>query len=237
MYQMRVCVDKNRKKWLSLLEKSLVEEVRSGGIVTAYYENNDRCELYFAGNGKVGALKRKIKAKIIKLITSAVKEEYIRKRIDSYSSNAYLMGVYVRVLKEFNKVEEERFLQESLKIYDSFALDGFYMFAMKRLKDMWNDLVLLSEDNCDLIKDESSFRLLLKYMLSCLPSKSEEISIDYKKGKYELESQGKRFTIKTTDEVIYMLIELAPLKISLTQNAGKTDLNEMIFGIFDAKKV
>ena len=43
--------------------------------------------------------------------------------------------------------------------------------------------------------------------------------------------------VKEKEDVIYSLIDIAPTRIVLTNSAGKTNIDSMIFGIFDANRV
>jgi hypothetical protein len=120
------------------------------------------------------------------------------------------------------------------EIYDNFCADGFFKFRMREIAEGWEKLVGLSRDNSDLIRDEQSFATLLRYMLSCLPSRSESVSIDYCDDKYLIKSDKISKSYKSPDEVIFALIDLAPNKVYLSAAAGKTRIDEKIFGIFDA---
>ena len=237
MFQMQIGVDNGRKAWLSRLEDSLCDYIKNNSAVTAHSRTVDRT-IFSLGLSKSSEVAREEIRDIIKnFYLTDVKGEYLMERVKEYSDNEYLLNVYVRILKEFNRSEEQRMIEDSLVLYQNFALDGFYNFSITGLKRMWHDLVLLTQDNADLIRDESSFRLLLKYMLSCLPSKTEEVSIDFSNKEFSVLSDGKEHMCKTAQEVVYLLIDLAPKKILLTHSAASTELDELIFSIFDAKKV
>lgn len=237
MYQMQISVSLKNAEWLYLLKKELNSVLKKYNALSSNVDTKYRATLSIAFQDNDNFKLKELEPILCKFFLKHVKKDYLLSKIKKFSSNPFLLNIYVHVLKEFNKTEEERELKSKMVVFNNFALDGFYNFRMNNVKNMWNDLVLLTEDNADLIKEESSFKLLLKYMISCLPSKTEETKIDYKYNKFVIKSGSQTKVVKEKEDVIYSLIDIAPTRIVLTNSAGKTNIDSMIFGIFDANRV
>ena len=237
MYQITFGTDISKNTWIESLHAIVGDTVKNNGGIMVVNNQNGRSSLSVALNSAHKKMKSILKEKVIDMYLTTVKEEYLYQKIKNYSSNEFLIKIYIKILQAFNTVEESNILFEKVELFPNTALDGVYEFRLNKLKEKWNELVGLSIENKDLIQEDSSFTMLLKYMISCLPSKTDSVSIDYDGNNYILSTDNGNKVAKTKEAVIINLIELAPCKIFLSKNAGNTKLDESIFSIFDASLV
>lgn len=237
MYQITFGTNINKNAWLKSLSSMVEPAVKNNGGVIVFSNSNGRSCLSVGVRSASKKFKNLLKEKVVDMYLTTVKEEYLYHRIKNYSSNKFLLKIYVKILQAFNTSEESAILFDNIELFSNTALDGVYEFKLKKLKDKWNELVGLSIENRDLIQEDCSFTMLLKYMISCLPSKTDKVSIDYDGEKYLLSTELGDRIARSKEEVIYFLIDLAPCKIYLSSTAGETRLDESIFSIFDASLV
>ena len=237
MYQITFGTDISRNSWIESLSSIVEDTVKNNGGLMVINKGNGRSNLSVALSKTNKGIKSVLKENVINMYLTTVKEEYLYQRIKNYASNEFLMRIYIKILQAFNTTEESNILFENVELFPNTALDGVYDFKLNPLKEKWNELVGLSIDNKDLLQEDASFSMLLKYMLSCLPSKTESVSIDYFNDKFLIKSSNNEKIAKSIEEVMFILIELAPNKIFLSKSVGNTKLDERIFSIFDASLV
>ena len=237
MYQITFGTDISRNSWIESLSSIVEDTVKNNGGLMVINKGNGRSNLSVALSKTNKGIKSVLKENVINMYLTTVKEEYLYQRIKNYASNEFLMRIYIKILQAFNTTEESNILFENVELFPNTALDGVYDFKLNPLKEKWNELVGLSIDNKDLLQEDASFSMLLKYMLSCLPSKTESVSIDYFNDKFLIKSSNNEKIAKSIEEVMFILIELAPNKIFLSKSVGNTKLDERIFSIFDARLV
>lgn len=237
MYQITFGTDISRNSWIESLSSIVEDTVKNNGGLMVINKGNGRSNLSVALSKTNKGIKSVLKENVINMYLTTVKEEYLYQRIRNYASNEFLMRIYIKILQAFNTTEESNILFENVELFPNTALDGVYDFKLNPLKEKWNELVGLSIDNKDLFQEDASFSMLLKYMLSCLPSKTESVSIDYFNDKFLIKSSNNEKIAKSIEEVMFILIELAPNKIFLSKSVGNTKLDERIFSIFDASLV
>ncbi len=237
MYQMTIGTDKSFSGWIELLDKKLRPMVKDNGVVVIE-ENKDRILLGIGVYNDINFEERVSKI-LCDFYLLDLKEEYLYLNIRKYRANNNLTRMYVKVLKMFNTHEEKKIFTELFRMYPNFSLDGFYKFRFGIVKEKWNDLLLLSYNNLDLLCDDKTLIFLIRYLLTCLPKTSECVYIDCENAdKYKLSFRGgKEFVVNTCEEVAYILIENTTNSIIISRKAANSGLVDKINSFFDVKIV
>ncbi len=237
MYQIKICADSRHRDWITQLYDSLKAFVTEKNGVIFTSEEKDRVFVSVGAQVHPQSLKKKLKEEVCNLFLSYVKRSYLCDAIEPFARNRYLLRVYLYILSGLNRTEEYEFLRSSMLLSSHFALDGYYRFRMEEVRRRWDELIELTAQNGDLLQEDGSFSLLLKYMLSCLPSKTDCAYVDYDEGRFCVSARGEMRETDHAEEVILFLVDLAPNKIALSKKATNTDLDDKISGIFDAEFV
>lgn len=236
MYQITIGTEKGFENWISLLDSKIRPIIRNDGVVICE-EDNGRV---FLGIGIVQEkdLDEAVYRVLFNFFLKDLKEEYLYSNIKRYATNEYLVRVYIKVLNLFNIEEERRILSERFCLYPNFSLDGFYRFRLRALREKWDDLVLLSVNNIDLIRDDYSLLMLIKHLISCLPTDNESVFVDYFEGEYRITlSTGEILFAKDSESVIFILLDHLPERIHLSKESVKSGLSDSITSVFDVKYV
>ena len=229
-----------KSKWILLL-KSKVENLvkNSKGIITTIYSNNEITLLV----GLSTAQKMQIKPVMLSIITDIIvdvyKAEYIVKQFDFKVSEDLLFGAFVKALCVFDIDVDRQIIYQKLLPYESINLDSFFDFKLKFLKQKWDDLVALANDNYIYLLSNNNFAELIKFLISNLESKENIVSVQYLDSRYKLEANGKEIKMPLAcdncddQNLIESLIYFCPKKIVLDNSRlwdnGVVDTINLLF--------
>jgi hypothetical protein len=232
MYQITLGTDKRYCEWISVLASRIKDKISTSILVVE--ESERRVYLGVALKNKENA--DKIIFNILyDFFLKDVKAEYLYSTIKRYDANEFLVQVYIKILKLFNTVDEKMTLSEKLKMYSNFSLDGFYKFKLAPLRGKWDELLNLTYNNLDLLKDEDSFSLLIENLISCLPLVYDRVRIDCEKSAFVLQFDDldKKF-FESEDAVVFEIVENLPKKIQISKNSSNKHLYcklKRLFGV------
>lgn len=235
MYQITIGAEKCRSNWIGLIGRKIRPIIKNSGVMIVE-EASDRIFLGVGTNGS--NFNDEIYGILFNFFLKDLKEEYLYSHIKRYAINEYLVRVYVKVLNLFNTEEEKEILNKCFCLYSNFSLDGFYKFRLKKLKEKWHDLVLLSANNVDLLCNDYSMTVLIKHLLACLPTVCDSVNVDYLSGEYQLSfSDGEVVSVQNKDDVVMLIIDHLPDCVHLSNICAKNGVSEQITSIFDVKYV
>ncbi|MBE5731393.1 MAG: hypothetical protein E7353_00025 [Clostridiales bacterium] len=236
MYQITIGAEKRLESWISLVDKRLRPFVKNNGVIVLE-EDRNRILLGVGVNDDINF--NEVVSKVLRdFYLFDLKEDYLLLNIKKYIKDNFLLRIYVKVLKMFNVDEEKRLFLDRFRMCSNFSLDGFYKFRLGILKEKWNDLLVLTYNNIDLISDEYALVMLIKHLLSCLPIVSECVLIDYVDDKYKLVfREGKELLANNIEDVVCLLVENIPISVLVSKVASKTGIVEQINRVFSVKIV
>ena len=155
---------------------------------------------------------------IIKVICNFYKEEYLDKNLHIPSHEKMSLTAFKKALINFDKETDFYIISKNLHLDKTLFLDAFYDFRLSALRDKWNELVMLANDNSDYLIGDEAFFDLLKFLIDNLEIGENEISVFEKENGYtiKLPDRSDMFCESLTNEgLISTLIELSPKKINL----------------------
>lgn len=235
MYQITLASDKRFFDWVDIIAGRIKAEIENSVVIK--YKERERVYLGVALKEK-GNADKVVFDVLYDFFLKDVKGQYLYSIIKRYAINEFLVQVYIQILKCFNTVEEKDILRQSMKLYSHFSLDGFYKFRLAPLKEKWDELVALTYNNIDLLKDEESFVLLIENLISCLPISTKSAYVEYNDDTFGLKfSNGKNMQCNSEEEVIFSLIENLPERVILSKNIAKKDKCLRIESVFGARFV
>ena len=143
----------------------------------------------------------------------------------------------INTLATFNCTAERLFITSKLKLTTDFNMDGFYNFRLKELIAQWKESVEMITNNAEIVKNEDTFNVMLKFLLSGIEAKIKEV---------HLSQRGKCYTLKNpleTEELgcfnegqlLVRLAEIAPEKIVISGVISNDNLKRKLSEIFCVK--
>lgn len=236
MFQFLLGVDSSREKWAMAIKDTLSERLDSDCLI-AFTKLGKRYQVAVASESDS-------KLKILEIITDSVietlgyfcKYEYLSMNlklpIDPVSNN-----ILLHALIQFDRASDEAILKNCVQITNGMALDGIYRFRLGALKERWREIINLTKENAVYLTDAETFYELIKFLFSSIEARVENVILSKSNGEYIItdESGHKNlFASEDINEILYALIDYAPLSIAVNksfENEKTVDLITKIFGM------
>ncbi len=155
---------------------------------------------------------------IIKVICNFYKEEYLDKNLHLPMHEKMSLTAFKKALINFDKETDFYIISKNLNLDKTLYLDAFYDFRLSGLREKWNELIMLANDNSDYLIGDEAFFDLLKFLIDNLEICENEISVFEKENGYSIKLPEKNDTScesLTKEGLVSTLIELSPKKINL----------------------
>lgn len=162
-----------------------------------------------------------------KLLISSLISEVICTKFKSDFLNTYLhlpladetsLQAFKKALLNFDRETDKYIVKRALNIEKSLFVESFYAFKLHSLKQKWEELVHLANENREYLLSQESFVDLLKFLVDNLDICEEEIGIIKEKEGYRIIRCENTFYYNkfiTADKVVSSVIDLSPQKINL----------------------
>ncbi|MCH5164544.1 MAG: hypothetical protein J1F36_05965 [Clostridiales bacterium] len=236
MFQFLLGVDSSREKWAMAIKDTLTERLDADCLVAAT-KLGKRYQVAVASESDS-------KLKILEIISDSViealgyfcKYEYLsgnlKLPLDPVSYN-----ILLHALTQFDRSSDEALLKNCVQISNGMALDGIYRFRLGLLKERWREIVNLTKENAIYLTDSETFYELIKFLFSSIEARVENVILSKSNGLYIITDEADRknlFSSADINEIVYALIDYAPLSIAVNksfENEKTVDLITKIFGM------
>ena len=165
-----------------------------------------------------------IKDKIIGLYVNEYKLNYLLENFNFEVTDNISMKAFIKALLMFDIETDRRIVKQKLVGFNSIVIDSFFNFRLQVLKNRWNDLVNLANDNIMYLMSRDTIIELLKFLISNLEFNCEMVKIKQNGENFilydekgDLIKDEKCRDILDNDSLITTLIYLNPKKIRLDE--------------------
>ena len=155
---------------------------------------------------------------IIKVVCNFYKEEFLNQNLHLPMHEKMSLTAFKKALINFDKETDFYIISKNLNLDKTLYLDAFYDFRLSGLREKWNELIMLANDNSDYLIGDEAFFDLLKFLIDNLEICENEISVFEKENGYSIKLPEKNDTScesLTKEGLVSTLIELSPKKINL----------------------
>ncbi len=151
----------------------------------------------------------------------------LRVPLDEYRRN-----ILAHALTGFDCESDKEILAKSHVFSSGTALDGVYRFKMQKLKRRWDEILALTAENAAYIADENTFFELIRFLFSNIDARVKDVSL--KGGDiYKILADGKLiFSSCDEKEIVYALIDYAPITVSINKSFNNDKTVKLITQIF-----
>lgn len=223
------CLATKRLNVAKFIYQTLKKETGEFGSVLTCYEEFDNFFIMLACSLLERTRMTNILERcIIKVICNFYKEEFLDKNLHIPTHEKMSLTAFKKALINFDKETDFYIISKNLHLDKTLFLDAFYDFRLSALRDKWNELVMLANDNSDYLIGDEAFFDLLKFLIDNLEIGENEISVFEKENGYtiKLPDRSDMFCESLTNEgLISTLIELSPKKINLYCNREDATAN------------
>ena len=168
-----------------------------------------------------------------------MKGRFLESHISCIPFDSDLFFPFVKVCTYFDNELERQIVMRSLKLEKGIMLPSYLEFYLRPLKNKWQELCNLTNENSSLFFESETFLELLKFLLANLTPKCECVIVSIKDNCIIFEDENGemntyQYEEKLRDvEVISKLIELSPQKIVLKMPNKSLKVVDNIVRLFD----
>lgn len=240
MFQLTLSVDSSKADWLYSIEDIIESKLKECNAVSALNASGSRLYCAFGCETEDRAqMIAAIKDCLIEMYAVVTKFDYIKRNLP-LSLPSFRYEMLVHTLVAFDRENERKLLKRTLHVQDGMALDGIFNFALGELKERWLEICKLTQNNGVYLNDDETFNELLRFLISAVNPKINRLTVCEYDGKYRLTGNFKNSKLDLdacdSTELMYYLIDLAPLELVIDGGISNLELNKRLIGIFDAKQ-
>lgn len=188
-----------------------------GTVVTCYEEFGNFYIILACPLIEKVRFSRLLESCIIKAISNFYKEQYLERHLILPMHEKMSLTAFKRALINFDKETDFYIISKNLQLEKTLYLDSFYEFRLSALRNKWDELITLANDNSEYLIGEEPFFDLLKFLIDNLEICENEISVFENEKGYEIKLPENEISCKnlTKEGLISTLIELSPKKINM----------------------
>ena len=167
MWELSISVDTQNidiAKFIYQALKTQTEEF--GGVVTCYEEFEKIFVLLACPVEEQGRASVVVERCIIKAICSFYKEKFVDENLRLPIHENISLTAFKKALLNFDRETDFYIISKNLVLDKNFYLDSFYNFKLKALRDKWEELVNLANENGDYLVSSEAFFDLLKFLIA-----------------------------------------------------------------------
>ncbi|MBD5131739.1 MAG: hypothetical protein HDT28_03985 [Clostridiales bacterium] len=239
MYQITVSVNDMNADWLYSVDEIIGNKLKNCMAVSALSVVGRRLYCSFGCESAERAqMVATIKEYIVELFGVAGKFEFIKRNLmlGLPKQNYELL---LHTLVAFDRENEHKLLNKLIRVEDGMALDGIFNFRLGELRERWIEICNLTRNNGAYLYDDETYNELLRFLISAVNPKINKLTVCEKNGKYRVTGSLKNsvldFDVAGSAELMYHLIDLAPLELVIDGRITNRELFNRLEGIFDAK--
>lgn len=152
-------------------------------------------------------LKEILVKEICKYITSIKKNEYFENNIDNLYLLAKLKDIFLKILTLFDKEQDILEITKNLRLDGKLYLDEFCSFKLKNLKNKWQEICQMVNENSFFFSSGDLVFELLRFLLSSVKPEKDILFIEIKNEKIFLLDREKNiiFVAELNENNIYNL--------------------------------
>jgi len=247
MYELTISVSYQKYFLIEHIAKQLEDEIKSvnGILVCGLFDGMATLSLAVKEKDK-DFIKAIVLDSVSETIVNFYKYEYLNDNIQVNLISESKKETLVRALTEFDKATDIDLVKKHLVFTNNIIIDSFYYFRLSELKERWQEIALLVNNNLPNLVAGDCLSEMMKFLISAGPIKTNEIYIVSKndnillKGR-ELGEDSIKFNKNSKDieqKLISTLICLSPKRIYMTNEVyNKFKFLKSIENLFDGRVI
>ncbi len=239
MFQITISVDVDKADWLYSVDEVIKNKLQNCYAVSALNTYGRRVYCSFGcENESKSQMLGAVKEGLVEMFGVVAKFDFIKRNlmISLPQTNYELL---LHTLVAFDRENEHKLLNKIVRVEDDMTLDGIFNFKLGELKERWLEICNLTRNNGAYLYDDETYNELLRFLISAVNPKINKLTIMEKEGQYRLTGNLKNSVIDlvvlNSSELMYYLIDLAPLELVIDGRISNRELSKRLVGIFDAK--
>ena len=225
--------------------KKIYENLKSFStevLVTIHEKNNVYCITTACEDIERFRYKNFLEETIIDIICNDYKKEFLNENLSVLGEDEIANEAFLQALLYFDRETDRYIVAKYLQIDKQNSLDGFFNFRLKTLKDKWQELIQIANDNQIYLYSDDTFLELIKFLIDNIEFKSDVINIVEQNNKYIIMNskfEQIEFDCKSDNidkNFISCLIALCPKNINIyCSEIMPNNLTNLICSVFEKR--
>jgi len=223
---------------LRYIDKRLETFKKSDAVTTCLTYSDGRSGITVTIHSDALRITSAIVDAIADIVINDCKFHYIETTLKLPIEDDFNRHAFIRALTGFDRATDLAIAKSLVKLTPNFLLDSFYTFSLDTLKNRWQEVCALANDNACFLICDGTFRELLRFLISNLESREYEVHLFGRDGGVEVLSRTlKPVNVYVNDElsadaqVVSTLIALAPKRIFLHDDINPV-MQEFVCNLF-----
>lgn len=238
MFQFLISADKPKEEWITTIMDFLRQNLPSDCLI-ATTKTGGRCQLAIASETEERNLIIKIIADcIIEALGYFCKYKYLSDNL-KLPLDADRYNILLHSLVQFDRSSDEKMLKSCVQISDGMALDGIYNFRLSELKRRWDEIIMLTKENSIYLIDNETYFELINFLFTSIEAKVKNVVLAKRGENYVITNENDSkllFSSRDVKEIVYKLIDYAPLSIAVNRSFENEKTIELITRLFGMRQ-
>lgn len=218
MWELSISVDSKKIDVAKFIYHTLKNQTSEfGAVVTCYEQFDNFFILVGCPEEEQSRTSMAIERCLTKVVCNFYKECFLAENLRLPLHENMSLMAFKKALINFDKETDFYIISKNLELKQNFHLDSFYHFKLKGLREKWNELITLANDNSDYLVSNEAFFDLLKFLIDNLEVCEDEIDVFENENGYFLKAEHP-FEMESEslseEALVSSLIELCPKKIN-----------------------
>lgn len=241
MFELTLCLDASRQKYICEFYKRIEKDVKKSGGIIVKQNTGGKCYLAMAvGDPQKEYLKSVVLEFVLKIVVEDYKYNFFKDNIrvvsSSVVSDALLMAISI-----FDADIDKEIVSSLIEFNGEIIIESFYYFKLQALKEKWHRTVSIINNN-GIMNSERSMLEILKYLCAVSENNSVLVNLMFNNGKIELKNyySEKKFDCnhKGISNLYSEIIKLNPMKINIKLEENEPNfenITNMLSCVFEDK--
>lgn len=241
MWECSIILDGKNDENSEYIKKKLTRYKALGVIFAEHFQDgktslNIACKEEYANH-----IALQVADAIAELVILTYKEDFYKQRMSIGGLNPVSEKALIKALFLFDIDDDKETILHYLKLKRTIYLKSFFDFQLRELRDKWMGIIALTQDNFYYFLNSNVFIDVLKFLLSAIPHKYDEISVGFTGDEFVLLDENYHqiyfdFPDSMNNEIglVSNLIFLSPKKVNLLclQYLSKPTFN-ILYNVFN----
>ncbi len=224
MFEVSFNVDLKEREYIDFLYEGLKGKIKKANGIVFCGINGDRvfvsiaCEDCFAVE-----IQSTISDLLAEIYALGFKHFYLKKNLCIYKENL-LFNTLLNTMTIFDSENDKKLIKKHLFNQDIGAIDGFFNFRMKKVKEKWDEIIDLTNENAIVLHDKETSCEFLSFLIDAMQTNDKTMVVFKENDIFKIKDEkGYCFDLKVpfwkkqVDEevVLFNLVSLAPQKVDI----------------------
>jgi hypothetical protein len=198
--------------------KDRVEEV--AGIITSYEQTGKINIIIACGDCEKDRLCYHISDTLTYAICTFIKDDFLSKNLKLPKKSELEMFTFKKALVSFDRETDRFLINRQLVLEESLYIEPFFYFKLQSLKEKWQELLKIANDNSTYLLSNDAFLELLRFLIDNIEISFDEVNVIFQDDRILLLNNDFKAiqyidsVLKNECELVAKLLELSPRKIN-----------------------